>query len=136
VTQPIGPPQWPHSPEFGPIATFQEGTYAGQLWLTHVTSAVDWLGKRFSVGEKVLYCIGAGGRRQRMAIGTVKAMRARQTYDYNLEGAMKAPLPADWEVEVLVLTEQTSGVGNNKRTKPAWVNPRNVTALPVEVPLS
>lgn len=128
-------PRWPHSPEFGPIATFQEGTYAGQPWLTHVTSAVDWLGKRFSVGEKVLYCIGAGGHRQRMAIGTVKAMRARQTYDYNIGGTTKARLLADWEIEVLVLTERTSSVSNNRRTKPAWVNPCNVTALPVEAPM-
>jgi hypothetical protein len=38
-------------------------------------SAEDWLGKRFSVGDKVMYCIGAG-RGQQMAIGTVKFIRA------------------------------------------------------------
>lgn len=121
---------WPHSPEFGPIPTFVEGTYSGSMWHTHVVSAVDWLGARFHVGEKVIYCIGAG-RGQVMAIGTVKSMRCREKYAYNLAGTTKARQPAGWEIEVQVLTERTSSTwSESKRTKPAWVNAINVTAMP------
>src|SRR4051812_46380328 len=125
---------YPYAPEFGPIPSFLGGSYAGPPWLTHVVSAVDWLGKRFHIGDKVLYCIGTGGRRQCMAVGVVKAIRARQIHEYNHAGTTQARLPAVWEIEVQVLTERTSRVGNNKSSRPAWVNPRNITALPVEAP--
>jgi hypothetical protein len=128
--------RWPHSPEFGPIPAFVEGTYGGSPWLTHVTSAVDWLGQRFTVGGKVLYCIGAG-RGQVMAIGEVRLIRARETYNYTWVEATRtrSDTPTGWEIEVQVLTEKTSGAwSNKKRTKPAWVNAINVTALPVMAP--
>lgn len=128
------PTTWPHSPEFGPIPSFTEGTYSGSIWLTHVESAVDWLGHRFKLGDKVMYCISAG-RGQVMAIGVVQSIRARETYKYNLEGATKARMVDGWEIEVQVLTVKTSGAwGNRKRSKAAWVNPLNVTALPVTFP--
>lgn len=119
-----------------------------------VTSAVDWQGNRFHVGETVMYCIGAG-RGQMMAIGTVLLIKAEKV------GRRFARLPRDgdpldkihfhwnyavkkydqdkpfvWdeveydEITVQVLTSKTSGRWDNKqRTRPAWVNPMNITAI-------
>jgi hypothetical protein len=79
-----------------------------------------------------MYCIGAG-RGQIMAIGRVRMIRARETYDYTWDGTsrVKSNTPVGWEIEVQVLTEKTSSTWvDSKRTKPAWVNPHNITALP------
>lgn len=77
-------------------------------------SATDWLGNRFRVGEMVMYCVGAG-RGQLMAIGRVLQIQI-DAYD---------------NIKVQVLTEKTSGRWNNtQRTRPAWVNPMNITAIP------
>lgn len=89
--------------------------------LLNVVGAQDWLGGTFKVGDQVMYCIAAG-RGQMMAIGTIQKMRAkllnnRWTGDY-------------WRIEVQVITEKTSGAwGNEKRTRPAWVNPMNITSM-------
>lgn len=92
-------------------------------------SAVDWLGNRFHVGDKVMYCIGAG-RGQMMAVGTLlKIEVATHVSPIYRDGQLRR----EWEeVTCQVLTSRTSGQWNNKaRTKPAWVNPMNITALPV-----
>ena len=71
---------------------------------------IDWLGNRVEVGDVVMYAIAAG-RGQQMAMGTVEQIVATgDTY------------------KVQVLTEKTSGRwGNGPRTRPAWVNPMNIT---------
>ena len=78
-----------------------------------VDSAVDWLGNRFRVGEKVIYCIGAG-RGQMMAIGTVVKMRAENVKIYHdPKGQVRT------DVTVQVLTEKSSGHwGDERRTRP------------------
>lgn len=111
--------------------------------------ATDWLGQRFEVGDKVLYCIGAG-RGQMMAIGVIKKMTAevkQKLYTREVEPGEEPDYIADWlpqprgfkrmsrpywEIAVQVLTTKTSGYDMNQRTRPAWVNPMNITALPVE----
>ena|SRR5688572_21249110 len=111
-------------------------------------SARDWLGNRFHVGETVLYCIGAG-RGQMMALGEVlqisaKAKVARDgvwvtendDYDrsWDHQGVMRYIKYVEKpyiEVTVQVRTHKTSGAWDNKsRTRPAWVNPMNITAIP------
>lgn len=95
-----------------------------------VDSAVDWLGNRFRVGEKVIYCIGAG-RGQMMAIGTVVKMRAENV---KIRSYYEPKEETRVDVTVQVLTEKSSGYwGDAPRTRPAWVNPMNITALPVGV---
>ncbi len=92
-----------------------------------VISAVDWLGNRFSVGDRVLYCVGAG-RGQLMAYGKVLWIKAeaKPVWDY----AAKKWREDLETVTVQVLTERTSGNwGNEKRTRPALVNPLNITAI-------
>lgn len=90
---------WPSDPEFDPDGT--------------CFAARDWLGNRFVVGERVMYCVGAG-RGQLMAIGKVLKI-----------------VPEGRGIKVQVLTERTSGAwGNGARSRSAWVNPLNVTALP------
>lgn len=115
-----------------------------------VCSARDWLGHVFHVGDRVIYCIGAG-RGQMMAIGTVMAMKAtqRSTYAFRQAGDDEEPdhinpyqdPPTRWmkvpityyDVRVLVKTHKTSGRWDNgPRERPAWVNPMNITALPLE----
>lgn len=77
-------------------------------------AATDWRGNRFRVGDLVMYCIGAG-RGQMMAEGRV--LRIEMDTFYN-------------NLKVQVLTERTSGSWNNeKRNRPAWVNPMNITAM-------
>lgn len=90
--------------------------------------AEDWLGNRFGIGQTVMYCIGAG-RGQMMAIGTVQKMRVQQNrYAYNPQPVQPTK---DTVIEVQVLTEMTSGHWDNgPRTKPAWVNEMNITAVP------
>ncbi len=78
-------------------------------------AATDWRGNRFCVGDMVMYCIGAG-RGQMMAEGRVLHIRKNLSYP---------------QIEIQVLTERTSGSWNNgKRTRPAWVNAMNITAIP------
>lgn len=74
---------------------------------------IDWLGNRVEVGDVVMYAIGAR-RGQQMAMGTVQQIEATgSTYE---------------PYKVQVLTEKTSGHwSNGPRTKPAWVNPTNIT---------
>lgn len=120
---------WPHSPKFSE----ERGTYVdsgGYTWRTDVTEATDWLGHRFKVGDKVLYCVAAG-RGQMMAMGEVKAIRCRQyqaqTWDPETQTRGKEDR---WDFEVQVITTKTSGHWNNKqRTRPAWVNPMNITSV-------
>lgn len=129
------PKDIPHSPEF-------EGN--------RCVSAVDWLGNRFRVGEQVMYCIGAG-RGQMMAIGEVIQIKheVRQHRSYRDAEPGEEPDWGGWTdtrghtwparmsvytdydyVTVQVRTLKTSGHwGNEERTRPAWVNPMNITAL-------
>lgn len=120
----------PHSPTFSDTPTFHQKGGWGDQWRTDGQSAVDWLGNTFSLGDKVMYCIGAG-RGQMMAIGTVRQIRSREVtlYGWNPETRERMSEPGV-EVEVQVLTEKTSGHWDNEgRSKPAWVNPMNITAL-------
>lgn len=117
-----------------------------------VVSAVDWRGNTFRVGEEVLYCISAG-RGQMMAIGIVLAIKVEQLFrSENVECDSDDPdgqvrpwfdpdhyyktikTPYD-DITVQVRTLKTSGRwSNQERTKPAWVNPMNITAItPVAV---
>lgn len=93
-----------------------------------VVSALDWLGNRFSVGDTVLYCVGAG-RGQLMAYGKVLKIRAcaRTKWDPEVRDVVHFE-----DITVSVLTERTSGEWDNgKRSRPGSVNPLNITALPV-----
>jgi hypothetical protein len=94
-----------------------------------IVSAKDWLGNTVRVGEKVLYCIAAG-RGQMMAIGTLLEINiVEREYGDWCDPSIKH---VERELKTKVLTEKTSGQWNNeKRTKPANVNPMNITALPV-----
>ncbi len=118
-----------------------------------VVSAVDWRGNTFRVGDQVIYCIGAG-RGQMMAVGTVLQIKVDRlfrtdavTTDSDDPDAYTQPwfkpgrylkdirIPYD-DVKVQVRTLKTSGRWDNQeRSKPAWVNPMNITATgPVSVP--
>ncbi|MFI5840586.1 hypothetical protein ACIA8K_12840 [Catenuloplanes sp. NPDC051500] len=104
----------------------------------------DWLGGTVRVGDMVLYCIGAG-RGQQLAYGVVKQLVADQkmgwgnraaepdeTPDYVTEAGgrwMRTQEPY-WDYGVQVHTQGVSGWGG-KRERAAWVNPMNVTALPL-----
>ncbi len=112
-------------------------------------SAVDWLGNRFRVGDTVMYCVAAG-RGQMMAFGVVRAMKAHRRTRTESRPAEPGETPTHvylskvtgqefrsvhWtvpyhEITVQVLTSRTSGAWNNEqRTRPAWVNPMNITAV-------
>ncbi len=113
-----------------------------------VVGASDWLGNRFDVNDRVLYCIGAG-RGQMMAIGkvlkivgtpsvrrTTREAHYGETPDREFErsdGVVVKIVYVDTpyiEVKVQVLTLKTSGAWDNeKRTRPAWPNPMNITSL-------
>lgn len=128
----------PHSPTYSDTPTYHQPGGWGDSWRTDVLSAVDWLGNTFKLGDKVIYCIGAG-RGQMMAIGTVRQIRAKdvQYRDWSQSAlddktgqSRETVVKTRTEIEVQVLTEKTSGHwGNRERTKPAWVNPMNVTSL-------
>lgn len=115
-------------------------------------SAVDWLGNRFHVGEKVMYCISAG-RGQMMAFGEVLKIQApvklRNTrVECDPDDPDAIPYPNDQtrfykkivvpyeDIKVQIRTLKTSGRwDNDERSKPAWVNPMNITAWnPVGTP--
>ena len=128
----------PSQPVFTDTPTFAKvGGYREVR--TDCVGALDWLGHSFMVGDEVMYCIGAG-RGQMMAIGTVQAMRGEQqrrlvSWDWEEKDGQRTRRINDvyedyWEVEVQVLTQKTSGAWSNKeRSKPAWVNPMNITSL-------
>lgn len=119
----------PHSPTYSDTPTYYTSGYSGDEWRTDALSAVDWLGNTFKLGDRVMYCIGAG-RGQMMALGTVKQIRTKNVVFYSYDSSKGRYQVPGVEVEVQVLTEKTSGNWNNgERTKPAWVNPMNVTAL-------
>lgn len=130
--------------EFSQHPTAPELDAAGE-----VVAAKDWLGNRFAVGYSVMYCIGAG-RGQMMAIGRVLKIRnevKHRTITHEAAEGEAHTRVSTWEdpprrwvdvevpyddVTVQVLTERTSGHwGNGARSRPAWVNPMNVTALAV-----
>ena len=92
---------YPHSPEYD-----EEG---------NIVSAIDWLGNRFYIGERVLYCISAG-RGQQMAIGVVQEIVNNYDYSYGEQ------------LEVRILTEK-SVYDSKVRTRPAWVNQNNITSM-------
>jgi hypothetical protein len=124
----------PHTPCFTEEPQYAADSYDGQKWRTDVYRATDWLGHTFGPGDQVMYCVGAG-RGQMMAIGRVQQIHAAQETRKVRIDAPVGPLGSVWEdrlvwlVKVQVLTERTSGYYDNaKRTKPAWVNPMNITA--------
>ncbi len=76
----------------------------------------------------MLYCVGAG-RGQLMAYGRVLKIRGvtRKRYE-------KGEVVDLEDITVTVLTQRTSGEwGNGPRSRPAAVNPLNITALPVHI---
>lgn len=129
----------PSNPEFSDTPTYYKKEEWGDLYRTDVLSAIDWLGHQFRVGDNVMYCIGAG-RGQMMAIGEVKAIRATEkqelkSWDWEAQPDGRSKCVNEvwedyWDIEVQVLTTKTSGAWDNtKRTRPAWVNPMNITAF-------
>lgn len=113
-----------------------------------VVAAIDWLGNTFRIGDQVVYCISAG-RGQMLAIGKVLRFKcttlehmvyrpavegetANYRSEYNGEEFVRVRQLYD-SVTVQVHTLKTSGRWNNKtRSKPAWVNPMNITAIPLK----
>ncbi len=112
-------------------------------------SAVDWLGNRFRVGDTVMYCVGAG-RGQMMALGVIQQIRSESRMNRYFRPAEEGETPTRVylspvtgeefrsvayevpydDITVQVLTTRTSGSYDNKqRTRPAWVNPMNITAV-------
>lgn len=87
-----------------------------------IWAGVDWLGNQFRVGDTVMYCISAG-RGQMMALGEVLKIDVHTWKLWN--GEQRG------ELRVQVRTSKTSGHWNNEaRTRPAWVNAMNITAIP------
>lgn len=138
----------PHSPVYG----FVEGNDKSVC-----VQATDWLGNVFKLGDTVIYCIGAG-RGQMMALGVVTMIlveHKKHEYWRNPQPGEEptvmrhtfihatcqyAEIPQvrvveEWdELAVQVLTSKTSGLwGSRQRTRKAFVNPMNITALPVGV---
>jgi hypothetical protein len=128
--------------EFSQHPTAPELDAAGE-----VIAATDWLGNRFTVGDLVMYCIGAG-RGQMMAVGRVLKIRSEVKFRHSSREAREGEAhtrllhyydpPKRWvdeqlpydDITVQVITGRTSGLwGNGQRSRPAWVNPMNVTAL-------
>ncbi len=111
--------------EFAQHPTAPELDAAGE-----VIAATDWLGNSFTVGDLVMYCIGAG-RGQMMAIGRVLKMKTetKKRYAGRDENGVQLYAPYD-DITVQVFTYRTSGAWDNgQRTRPAWINPMNVTAI-------
>lgn len=115
------------------LVTDEEGLVGG----------IDWLGKEFRIGDLVMYCISAG-RGQMMAVGEVKAIRAKpytewvnqdEFAEYHAGTRARENYRPRYEitdalVEVQVLTAKTSGSWDNKaRTRAAWVNSMNITSM-------
>lgn len=122
----------PTNPVFSDTPVIVQQQEYGDRYRTDLVEVTDWLGRPVHVGDRVMYCIGAG-RGQMMALGTVKAMRGReiQIREFNHETRTWSAYFMSWEIQIQVLTEKTSGAWDNaKRSRPAWVNPMNITALP------
>lgn len=106
----------------------------------------DWRGNTYRIGDTVMYCISAG-RGQMMAEGRIVQFREEPAWRWNLRTPEPGDEPnyhthggtpyirqrEDYVVYgVQVLTSRTSGRWNNEaRTRPAWVNEMNITALPI-----
>lgn len=114
----------------------------------NVIAVTDWLGGTFRIGDQVAYCIGAG-RGQVMAIGKVLQIKCevrertdyrppnpgeQPNYTYPLSDRTAVRYRTLYDViTVQVLTLKTSArYSHGKRTRPAWVNPQNITALPMQ----
>lgn len=85
-----------------------------------VTSAEDWLGNRFGIGDPVVYCTTAstGGM---MAVGTVEEIRLGE------QGRRTFP-----PVEVKIRTHASASSrlrDSGRRSKPGWITSSNVTAI-------
>lgn len=108
----------------------------------NLLALTDWLGRTYRVGDRVMYCIGAG-RGQMMAIGRILKFREEPDWrwryrdpepgeepNWNFAGS-KVRYREDYiEYGVQVLTERTSGhYDNEQRTRPAWVNIMNITVV-------
>lgn len=131
---------YPTDPVFSDTPTFYKNGEYGDTYRTDLVQVTDWLGNQVRVGDKVMYCIGAG-HGQMMAMGKVKAMRGRElsrlsSWDWEKDEStgrfrrINEVRENYWEIEIQVLTEKTSGAWDNKkRTRPAWVNPMNVTSM-------
>lgn len=86
-----------------------------------LVGGTDWLGNEFRIGDTVMYAVSAG-RGQMMAYGVVTDMKMGDGHPFHQRTDL---------VHVAVHTVKTSGQWNNgARTKPAWVNPINITAIP------
>jgi hypothetical protein len=98
-------------------------------------SAVDWLGNRFHVGDRVLYSIHAGSSTE-VAIGEVLAIKSehheRSRVGRNHPDGTEMWRSAWDKITVTVLTEKSSGSGTSRlaRTRPAQVKAQNVTWVP------
>lgn len=113
------------TPVFSDTPVIEKEQY-GPTYRTDILHGIDWLGNEFRVGDLVMYCIGAG-RGQQMALGHIQQMRAKETGYYDWK-QVKSWIATGWDLEVQVLTEKVSGFGG-PRTKPAWVNPMNITSV-------
>lgn len=129
----------PRNLVFSDEPTFYQKESYTDKYRTDILSAEDWLGNRFAIGDTVMYCIGAG-HGQMMALGVVQQIRAieRQrlrSWEWQDEPngykrRINEVWDNYWDAEVQVLTTRTSGsYGNKQRTRPAWVNPMNITAV-------
>ena len=113
---------YPLNPVYTDTPTYYTGKgYGAYEYRTDVLSAEDWLGHRFAVGEKVMYCIGAG-HGQMMAIGEVKQIRTR----IDVRGYWDYGTPRDYQnkkfvktgeetlIEVLALLKRQAGIGTTR----------------------
>ncbi|MEU4155733.1 hypothetical protein [Actinoplanes sp. NPDC026670] len=108
-------------------------------------SAVDWLGQRFTEGEKVLYCVFSSGRAT-TALGVVERIQAEQCTGWTYREAGEGDVVSHeangkswtkdtytyWQVGVMVRTLKTAEDGDVAKPRNSWINAFNVTALPVE----
>jgi len=99
----------------------EDGKFADFIGETCI-GGLDWLGQPYREGDWVIYAIGAG-RGQAVAYGQVLKTILREQSYYG----------GRYEYKVQVQTYMTSANWNNRsRSRPAYVNPMNVTALTPE----
>lgn len=99
----------------------EDGKYADFVG-ERLVGGIDWNGQPYSEGDWVIYAIGAG-RGQAIAYGKVLKTILKDNGYSTTRLAYK----------VQVQTYMTSANWNNQsRTRPAYVNPMNVTALTPE----
>jgi hypothetical protein len=97
----------------GEFARFAGGTLVG---------GTDWNSNPYAEGDWVLYAVGAG-RGQAVAYGKILKIILKNNTHSNTH----------LEYKVQVQTYMTSAKwGNASRTRPAYVNPMNITALTKE----